>query len=146
MSEKHGMVSQSASGSSGTTQQAVIGDNNKQTSSTQLSKSEADRELSTAEVVELLNQIAECLRVSALSDETKEDAIIYLNAAKKATERENPKKETAAINLKEMAETLESATKTLEASKSLWGKVQPILVPVAKWLGVAAGSLWTYLS
>jgi hypothetical protein len=85
------------------------------------------------------------LRVSALPDATREDAITYLNAAKKATEREEPKKETAAINLKEMAETLESATKTVEASKSLWEKVQPILVQIAKWLGVAAGSLWTYL-
>ncbi|MCZ8244158.1 MAG: hypothetical protein O9323_21000 [Microcystis sp. LE19-131.1A] len=147
MSEKQGGISQSASRASGIiTLQAAIGNNNQQTSGTQLSKSETDRELSTAEVVELLNQIAECLRVSALPDATREDAITYLNAAKKATEREEPKKETAAINLKEMAETLESATKTVEASKSLWEKVQPILVQVEKWLGVAAGSLWTYLS
>jgi hypothetical protein len=147
MSQKHGVISQSAaSGAFGITQQAAIGANNHQTSSTQLSKSEADKELSTAEVVELLNQIADCLRVSALPDEIKEDAITYLNAAKKATERKEPKKETAAINLKEMAETLENASKTVEASKSLLGNIQPILVQVAKWLGVAAGSLWTYLS
>lgn len=145
MSEKHGGISQSASGASGITQQAAIGDNNQQTLGTQLSNSEADRELSTAEVVELLNQIAECLRVSTLPDAAKEDAMTYLNAAKKATEREEPKKETAAINLKEMAETLEGATKTVEASKGLWEKVQPILIPIAKWLGAAAGSLWTYL-
>lgn len=145
MPEKHGGISQSASRVSGITQQVAIGDNNQQTSFTQLSTSEADRDLPTAEVVELLNQIAECLRVSALPDETKEDAITYLNAAKKATEREDPKKETAAINLKEMAETLVSATKTVEASKGLWEKIQPILVHVAKWLGVAAGSLWKYL-
>jgi FKBP-type peptidyl-prolyl cis-trans isomerase len=145
MSEKHGGISQSISGSSEVTQQAAIGNNNQQTLDTQL-KTESGRALSTAEIVELLNQIAECLRVSTLPDTTKEDAMTYLKAAKRATEREDPKKETAAINLKEMAETLENATKTVEASKSLWEKVQPILIQVAQWLGVAAGSLWKYLS
>jgi hypothetical protein len=146
MSEKSGKISQSVSGSSGVTQQAAKGNRNQQTSETQLSDAKSDSVLTTPEVVELLNKIAELLSVSTLPDATKEDAMTYLNAAKKATGGEEPKKETAAINLKEMAETLANAAKTVEASKGLWDKVQPMLTEVARWLGVAAGSLWTYLS
>jgi hypothetical protein len=127
MSEKSGKISQSVSGSSGVTQQAAKGNRNQQTSETQLSDAKSES-------------------VSTLPDATKEDAMTYLNAAKKATGGEEPKKETAAINLKEMAETLANAAKTVEASKGLWDKVQPMLTEVARWLGVAAGSLWTYLS
>jgi hypothetical protein len=146
MSDKSGGISQSANQASGVVQQATIGNNNQQTVGTQSANSGTDQELTTSEVVALLNQIGEFLSVANLPETAKEDAIAYLNAAKKATDKEEPKKETAAINLKEMAETLENATKTVEASKGLWDNVQPILVQIAKWLGIAAGSLWTYLS
>ena len=145
MSEKQGGISQTANGSSGVTQQAAVGNNNQQTSSPQASESGTDKALSTTEVIELLNQISDYLRFSEIPEVTKEDAMTYLNAAKKATEQDEPKKETAAINLKEMAAALENANKTVAASGNLWTQVQPILVRVAKWLGVAAGGLWSYL-
>jgi len=40
-----------------------------------------------------------------------------------------------------MAETLEEASKSVEAGKTLWHQVSPIAIKVARWLGAAAGSL-----
>ncbi|NEQ79689.1 MAG: CHAT domain-containing protein, partial [Moorea sp. SIO2I5] len=61
-------------------------------------------------------------------------------AAKKATEKEKPKKDTALANLESVAETLETASKTVDASKNIWDKAKPIILKVAGWLGAAAGS------
>ncbi|NJN92501.1 MAG: hypothetical protein HC878_20490 [Leptolyngbyaceae cyanobacterium SL_5_14] len=146
MSDKPGGISQSASGASGITQQAAIGNNNRQIAETQSATSDDGKQLTRQEVVALLQQVEEILNSAALPEAIKEDTIAYLNAAKKATDKEEPKKDAVAINLKEMAETLESASKTVDSSKALWERVQPLLIQVAKWLGTAAGSLWTYLS
>ena len=139
-------ISMSATGASGVSQAIAIGNNNNQTAGNQVADAITSKDLTTAEVVALLNQISELLNAATLPEAVKEDAMAYLNAAKKATDKEKPKKEAAAINLKEMAETIENTDKTVEASKNLWEKVQPILVEVAKWLGVAAGSLYSGLS
>ena len=139
-------ISMSATGASGVSQAIAIGNNNNQTAGNQVADAITSKDLTTAEVVALLNQISELLNAATLPEVVKEDAMAYLNAAKKATDKEKPKKEAAAINLKEMAETIENTDKTVEASKNLWEKVQPILVEVAKWLGVAAGSLYSGLS
>ncbi|NEO16645.1 MULTISPECIES: hypothetical protein [unclassified Moorena] len=67
-------------------------------------------------------------------------ASMYLGAAKKATEKEQPKKETALANLESMAETLETASKKVDAGKTLWDKAKPIVLKVADWFGAAAAS------
>lgn len=147
MSDKTGGISQSVIGSgSGVTQQGAIGNNNQLTAGTQRSASNEEKSLTKEEAIALLAQIEEMVRAAGLPDATKDDAVAYLNAAKKAADKEDPKKETTAINLKEMAETLQDFSKTADAGKSLWEKVQPVLVEVAKWLGTAAGGLWVYLS
>ena len=64
-----------------------------------------------------------------------------LKTAQKATEQAEPEKKVALATLESMAETLKEASKTVEAGKTLWGQVSPILVKVAEWLGAAAGSL-----
>jgi len=147
MSDKTGGISQSVSGSvSGVTQQGTIGNSNQLTVGVQNSASNEEKSLTKEEAITLLAQLEEMVRVAALPKATKDDAMAYLNAARKAADNEDPKKEAAAINLKEMAETLQNASKTVDAGKSLWEKAQPVLVEVAKWLGTAAGILWTYLS
>ncbi|NEQ07476.1 MAG: hypothetical protein F6K37_16450 [Moorea sp. SIO4E2] len=65
---------------------------------------------------------------------------MYLGAAKKATEKEEPKKELALANLETVAETLETASGKADAGKTLWGKAKPILLKVADWFGAAAAS------
>jgi hypothetical protein len=39
-----------------------------------------------------------------------------------------------------VAETLEKTTKTVDSGKKLWTTAKPIIVKIATWLGVAAGS------
>lgn len=136
MSNNPGGISQSNSGSMGNGMQAAIGDNNRQRMES--AKSTDEQSLTQSEVINLLAKIEEMIRTTPLPEDIKEDATTYLSAAKKATAKEEPKKDVAIVNLKSVAETLESASKTLDAGKNIWEKVQPILTQIAPWLGVAA--------
>jgi len=120
MFDKPGEILQSTSGASGIVQQAVIGNNVKQVAGIQGATPDANKQLSREKAVALLQEIEEILRNSTLPESTKEDAVAYLIAAKRATDKEEPKKDIAAINLKEMVETLEGVNKTVDASKNLW--------------------------
>ncbi len=97
--------------------------------------------LSQADVVELLAQIKRLIDAAEISPEVKVEARAHLKTAQKATEQAEPEKKVALATLESMAETLKEASKTVEAGKTLWGQVSPILVKVAEWLGAAAGSL-----
>jgi phosphoenolpyruvate synthase/pyruvate phosphate dikinase len=137
MSSNPSGISQNVSGSSvNGGLQAAQGNNNQQIMETHTIAS-AEKQLDTAEVVVLLTQIEKLIQSAELPVENKEEAITYLNAAKKATEKEQPNKEIVKINLKGVSETLETASKTVESSKSLWEAVKPILLQLPGWLGVA---------
>lgn len=117
--------------------QAAQGDNNQQTMETNVAQSSTERQLSQADVVRMLTEIEQMIRDAELPTETKEEATLYLGAAKKAAEKEEPKKELAATNLKGMAETLENASKTTESAKKIWENIKPVLGQLLTWLGVA---------
>jgi xanthine dehydrogenase molybdopterin-binding subunit B len=142
MSNNPFLFSQSADNGSNVTLTGAVGNNNKQDVRTEKIASGDERQFSKEEVITLLAEIEEMVRTAALPNNTKEEAVASLVAAKKAMEKEEPKKESAAINLKDMAETLENASKTLDAGKSLWEEVQPHLGKVVVWLGTAAASFW----
>lgn len=93
--------------------------------------------LTPVEVVGLLTQIEELLHGANLPEPEKKKAIKYLDAAKEEAQQKKPDKDLAAKSLKRMSETLKAAGETVEAGKGLWEKVQPILVPLLSWLGVA---------
>lgn len=114
--------------------QAVLGDNNQ----VQQGQGEAAESLTQADVVALLAQIEQMIREAALSEDTKDEAATYAKAAKKATEKETPKKETILTNLKSMGETLTEASDTVGAAKTLWQQILPVALKVGQWLGVAA--------
>jgi hypothetical protein len=118
--------------------QGVQGDNNV----TQNGQAGAatEKPLSQTDVIELLAELEKLVREAQLSEDAKEEAIMYLGAAKKATAKEEPKKETALANLQGVAETLETASKAANASANLWDKTKPIILKVAGWLGAATGS------
>ncbi|MCP6761900.1 MAG: pentapeptide repeat-containing protein [Fischerella sp. CENA71] len=116
--------------------QAAQGDQNQQTMETNVTASD-DKQLTKEDVIRMLAQIEEIIRSAELPPDTKEEATLYLGAAKKATEKEPPNKEAAQVNLKSMADTLETASKTVTSTKSLWENVKPILKELPGWLGVA---------
>ncbi|NEP52331.1 MAG: hypothetical protein F6K65_27420 [Moorea sp. SIO3C2] len=122
----------------GDNNQAALGDNN--TVIQGESAASTEEQLTKEQVIELLAKLDKLVRGAELPEDTKEEATMYLGAAKKATEKEEPKKETALVNLKSVAETLETASKTLDAGKNIWENAKPIILKVAGWLGAAAGS------
>jgi uncharacterized protein YjbI with pentapeptide repeats len=122
----------------GDNNQGVLGDNNQVTQGQ--GAGTAEEPLTKADVIALLAELDQLVRGAELPEDTKEEATLYLSAAKKATEKEEPKKETALTNLQTVAETLETASKTVNASANIWDKAKPIIIKVATWLGAAAGS------
>ncbi|PSB16845.1 hypothetical protein C7B65_20510 [Phormidesmis priestleyi ULC007] len=106
------------------------------------STASVDKQLTQSDVVTVLGELDRMIRDAELPSDVKEELTLYLGAAKKAVEKEEPKKVLAADNLKTMAETLENAGKTVEAGKSLWDKVKPFLGQISGWLGVAKGFFW----
>jgi Nnf1 len=106
----------------------------------QSSQEEEEEVLSQADVIALLAELEKLVREAQLSQDAKEEAIMYLGAAQKATAKEQPKKETALANLQGVAETLETASKAANASANLWDKTKPIILKIAGWLGATAGS------
>lgn len=118
--------------------QVAQGDNNQQIMGTHTIVP-AEKQLGKADVVTLFVQIEKLIRSAELPAETKDEATAYLSAAKKATEKEQPNKELAKVNLKGMADTLETASKTVASGKNLWENVKPILSQLPGWLGVAKG-------
>jgi hypothetical protein len=123
----------------GDNNQGVLGDNNQVT---QQNKVDADPEapLTKDDIVKLLAELESLVRGSELPAETKEEAIDDLSAAKKATDKEEPKKNIALANLESVAQTLEKTSKSVDAGQKLWNTTKPIIVKVASWLGAAAGS------
>ncbi|MEQ8468103.1 pentapeptide repeat-containing protein [Coleofasciculus sp. E1-EBD-02] len=141
MTNNPGGISQSNTGSMGGGQQGAIGDQNKQTMSTQAAAS-AGEQLTQQDVLQMLGQIEQMIDSAEIPEEIKEEANTYLGAAKKAVEKEEPNKERVNINLEGVAEQLDKASKVAEAGTTLFTKVKPILVKVAGWLGAAAGSFF----
>ena len=101
----------------------------------------AAESLTREEVLALLAQIKALIEAAEVPGEVKIAANANLQVAQKATAQEEPKKAIALATLETVAETLEAASKTAEAGKTLWEQVSPILVQVGSWLGAAAGSV-----
>ncbi|NEO79408.1 hypothetical protein [Moorena sp. SIO4G3] len=125
-------------GVQGDSNQAIQGDKNQVTQSQGTASTKES--LTKEQVIELLVELDKLVRGAELPEDTKEEAIMYLGAAKKATEKEEPKKKLALANLETVAETLETASGKVDAGKTLWGKAKPILLKVVDWFGAAAAS------
>jgi len=101
-------------------------------------QSEATKQLSSAEVVELIAQIETLLKGSALPSDQKDKAVTYLGAAKEEANSEEPDKQFAAKSLQKTTKILKDASEAVDAGQSLWSKVEPILGQLLPWLGVAS--------
>ncbi|MBD2452359.1 pentapeptide repeat-containing protein [Nostoc sp. FACHB-152] len=123
----------------GDNNQAVLGDNNRLTQQNQVD-TETGESLTKEDVVKLLTQLETLIKGAELHPDTKEEVIEDLSAAKKATDKEEPNKQRALDRLTGVAETLEKTSKSVEAGQKIWTTAKPIIVKIATWLGVAAGS------
>lgn len=145
MSQKQPPQSQSISGSS-ITNSAV---NQNQASgesiiSTQQTTQAASTEegLTVDKMVDLLTEVERLIQGSNLPDLEKVKALKYLDAAKEEVTEEEPKKDLVAGNLERMAKSIKTADETVKASKNLWDSAQPLLLPLASWLGINAVKGW----
>ncbi|WP_375491323.1 pentapeptide repeat-containing protein [uncultured Nostoc sp.] len=123
----------------GDNNQAVLGDNNEVTQQNQVG-ADTGESLTKEDVIKLLAQLETLIQGAELPADTKEEVIEDLSAAKKATDKEEPNKQRALERLGTVAETLEKTSKGVEAGQKVWTTAKPIIVKVATWLGVAAGS------
>ena len=97
--------------------------------------------LNAADVVTILGQVEATIRGAGLPAASQDKAIAYLKAAQQEAAEPAPDKDLMAKNLKRMGDILSTANETVTAGKTLWQTVQPMLLPVLGWLGVAAGLL-----
>lgn len=107
--------------------------------SQQIGESTAEKSLTPADVVALLDQLKAVLQAADLPDNDKTKAIRGVETAKDEVQADEPDKEFAAKSLQRATKVLKDAGETVEAGTSLWEKVKPILETVSPWLNVAAG-------
>lgn len=129
--------SQSLSISGGTVsgQVAQAGSNVAQTQ--QISQGSPDKQLTVTEVVELITQIETLLKDTALPNNLKSRAMTHLEAAKEASQEEEPDKDYAARSLQKATKIMKEASETMESGQRLWNKVESILKQLLPWFGVA---------
>ncbi|MBW4635680.1 MAG: hypothetical protein KME30_28510 [Iphinoe sp. HA4291-MV1] len=119
--------------------QAAQGNYNQQSMDTNVTPSANEKQLTQEEVIQLLAKIEQLIQsASELPEATKEKSLRYLGAAKEEAQSEEADKQLAAGNLKRMTETLKIANETVASTSSLWKNIQPILIQLPAWLGVAS--------
>lgn len=101
-------------------------------------RDETKKQLTAAEVIQLIRQIEGLLKDSALPDKQKTKAIIHLEAVKEEAEAKEPDKQYAVKSLQKATKLLKEANETVGAGKNLWKKVTPILTKLLPWLGVTS--------
>ncbi|HEY9740250.1 MAG TPA: hypothetical protein V6C90_07140 [Coleofasciculaceae cyanobacterium] len=143
MSEEKPSPSQSFSISGGQLSGVNIGGiaGSNLTANQQISQGESEKQLSSADVVELIAQIEELFQNSDLPEAQKEKVIKHLQAAKEEATETEPDKDYALKSFQRAAKALKEANETVSAGQGLWQKLEPIVIQLAPWFGVAAKSL-----
>jgi hypothetical protein len=94
----------------------------------------SEAQITKHNVLAWLEDVGNLIREEKLPRDTQEEATAYLEDTKKAIQRDEPKKKLALANLESLEETLEKASKTVDAGQTLWTKVGPIILKVGAWL------------
>lgn len=108
------------------------------TQNQQINQNESQKPLTQADVVELIAQLEELFRISGLPEAQTTKSIKHLEAAKEEVQEKEPDKDFAAKNLQKATKVLKEANEAVTAGTSIWEKVQPIIIKLVPWLGVAA--------
>ena len=94
----------------------------------------AEKQLTLMEILGLMIQIEELLKLSALSDYTKEKAIKHLEIAKEEIKEKDPDKEYIAKSLQRAMKILKENGNT---GHELLKRIEPILTNLLPWLEVS---------
>ncbi len=143
MHNNPGGISQSISGSNNSIHgglQAALGNDNLFKMESTPAPGAEDKGLSQVQVSQLLKQLTDMIHQHELPADSKDEALLYLEAVKKAAEKEEPNKTLMAVNLKGVTEGIQAVSKGTESVKSLWTNIEPILSQLSVWLGVANDS------
>ncbi len=104
-------------------------------------KGEIGKQLTSADVLELMVRLEAILMNSEFSEEHKERIAKHLEVAKVEVEETEPDKEYVAKSLQKVTNVLKDASETVDASKSLWETTKPIMKRLLPWLKVVPGFL-----
>ncbi len=105
------------------------------------SQGEAEKQLASTDVVELIAKIETLFQTSDLPEEQKKKVLKHLDYAKDAVQEKQPDKGTAKTSLQKATEVLKETNEAFGAGQGLWQKLEPIFTQLAPWLGVAAKTL-----
>lgn len=123
---------------SGSTISGQVGQAGGDLHQTQYQNQDEVKQLTAAEVIQLIGQIESLLKNSALPDEQKNKAITHLEAVKEEVEAKEPDKQYAAKSLQKVTKVLKDTSETVDAGKNLWNSVEPILNKLLPWFSVAS--------
>lgn len=97
--------------------------------------------ITAKDVVTLLQEFESLVQSSNLPSADKEKALNYLSTATEEAQSEEPEKEFALKSFQKATKVLKDAGDTVEATTSLWEKVEGIAEKLAPWFGVAVKTL-----
>lgn len=103
----------------------------------QIVQGESEKQLSTAEVLELVAQVETLLHNSNLAEEQKQKVFKHLDSVKEEAKDEEPDKDFAAKSLQRATKILKGASETVDAGSGLWERIQTVVTKLIPWLGVA---------
>ncbi len=104
-----------------------------------------EKQLTPAEVVDLIAQIEALFRSSDLPEEQKAKALKHLEMVKEETQTTEPDKDFAMKNLQRAMQVMQDADKTIGAGQGIWQKVQPVVTQLAPWFGLAAKAILPFV-
>ena len=100
-----------------------------------------EKQLTVAEVVELISQLENLFETSDLPTDQKEKAVKHLESAKEEAQAKDPDKDFATKSLQRATKVLKEANEAVGAGEGLWKKLEPVATQLAPWLGIAAKTL-----
>lgn len=111
------------------------------TQTQRIASGNTEKQLTSAEVVELITQIENLFETSELPKEYKEKAIKHIESAKDEAQAKEPDKDFATKSLQRATKVLKEANEAVGAGEGLWKKLEPVTTQLAPWLGVVAKTL-----
>ncbi len=114
--------------------QAAIGNNNQQKMTTQAA---TGKQTTKEEAIQMLAEIEQMISSAELPVNKKEEAMMYLGAARIATAKAEPNKALITTNLGGVVEILQNASQNQGKGETLWEKTKPVLLKITDWLGQA---------